>query len=343
VQRILVTGGAGYIGSFIVRALSLKGHEPIVYDNMEEGHRRAVPDAELVVGDLADADKLYDTLKRYEVSSVIHMAAYCLVGESQRQPLKYYRNNICNGLNLVEAMDSLGIRTLVFSSTAAVYGEPSSVPISENSPTHPTNVYGETKLHYERILRGCQSAYGLRYVTLRYFNAAGADRDGTLGEDHQQETHLIPLVLRAAVDEGAPVMVFGTDYPTSDGTCIRDYIHVEDLANAHVLALEALHDGLQSATYNLGSGTGYSVMEVLDTATHVTGKRISWVRERRRPGDPAVLVASSDRIRHELGWDTQCSDLSDIIGTAWNWHRSHPDGYGDKGSDSSDDRGRETG
>lgn len=329
-SRILVTGGAGYVGSFIVKALCRKGYDPVVYDNMEEGHRRAVADAELIHGDLADRERIYQTLRRYGIDAVIHMAAYCLVGESERLPLKYFQNNITNGLNLLDAMSQAEIKILVFSSSAAVYGEPSSIPIDEEAPTHPTNVYGETKLYYENILNRCVRAYGLRYVALRYFNAAGADRKGTIGEDHHHETHLIPLVLKAALNHTETIEVFGTDYPTPDGTCIRDYIHVEDLANAHVLALEALKGDLKRATYNLGNGKGYSVMEVLSTARRITGKTISWVPAKRRPGDPAVLVASSDRIKRDLGWKIRSPSLEQIIETAWAWHRSHPDGYGDR-------------
>jgi UDP-glucose 4-epimerase len=332
-SRVLITGGAGYIGSFILRVLSQKGYEPVVYDNLEEGHRRAIGDAELVHGDLVDQERIFEAIRRYDIDSVIHMAAYCLVGESERFPLKYFQNNITNGLNLLGAMFRAGIKTLVFSSSAAVYGEPRSIPIDEEAPTHPTNVYGETKLHYERILMRCEKAYGLHSVSLRYFNAAGADRNGTIGEDHRHETHLIPLVLRAALDQKKTIEVFGTDYPTQDGTCIRDYIHVEDLANAHVLALEALKGGLKSATYNLGNGTGYSVTDVINTAKKVTGKAISWVPAPRRPGDPAILVASSDRIKKDLGWTTELPELGEIVQTAWLWHRSHPDGYGDRVAD----------
>jgi len=329
-SRVLVTGGAGYVGSFIVRALSRKGYEPFVYDNLEEGHRNAVADAELIHGDLADSDRIYQALRDYGIDSVIHMAAYCLVGESERLPLKYFQNNISNGLNLLDTMFQAKIKVVVFSSSAAVYGAPSCIPIDEDAPTHPTNVYGETKLYYERILEKCEGAYGLRYVNLRYFNAAGADKDGAMGEDHYHETHLIPLVLKTALGQRKAIEIFGTDYPTSDGTCIRDYIHVEDLANAHILALEALQHGLKSATYNLGNGKGYSVKEVLNTATRVTGREIPWIPAERRPGDPAILVASSDRIKRDLGWNIQFPELIQIVQTAWAWHHSHPEGYGDR-------------
>ncbi len=332
-SRVLVTGGAGYVGSFIVRALSRKGYEPIVYDSMEEGHRQAVADAELVHGNLADQERTYQILRHYGINAVIHMAAYCLVEESERLPLKYFQNNIANGLNLLGAMFQAGSSILVFSSSAAVYGEPSSVPIDEDAPTHPTNVYGETKLYYERILRNCERAHGLHYIALRYFNAAGADREGTMGEDHRHETHLIPIVLKAALNQTETVEVFGTDYSTPDGTCIRDYVHVEDLANAHVLALEALKGNGKSAIYNLGNGKGYSVMDVLNTAKRITGKTIPWVAAKRRSGDPAVLVASCDRIERDLGWSIQSSSLAQILETAWAWHRSHPDGYGDRASE----------
>ncbi|MBW2058733.1 MAG: UDP-glucose 4-epimerase GalE [Deltaproteobacteria bacterium] len=326
----MVTGGAGYVGSFIVRALLRTGHEPIVYDSLEEGHRSAVLDAQLVRGDLADRNGTYRCLRRYGIDSVIHMAAYCLVGESERAPLKYFQNNVSNGLNLLAAMLEAGVRVMVFSSSAAVYGEPSSVPIDEGTTPYPTNVYGETKLYYERILEKCRRAYGLRYVSLRYFNAAGADREGDMGEDHRQETHLIPLVLRAALNQKAILRVFGTDYPTPDGTCIRDYVHVEDLADAHILALEALQGGLRSTVYNLGNGTGYSVMEVINTARSITGKDIPWIRSERRPGDPAVLVASCERIKKDLGWRVRFPRLEEIIRTAWAWHSTHPNGYADR-------------
>ncbi len=335
-SRVLVTGGAGYVGSFIVRALSQSGYEPVVYDNLEEGHRLAVSDAELVHADLTDRKKIFQTLRHYGIDSVIHMAAYCLVGESGQRPLEYFRNNITNGLNLLGAMVQAGIRVMVFSSSAAVYGEPSCIPIEEEAPTQPTNVYGETKLFYERILKRCESAYGLRYVALRYFNAAGADKNGSMGEDHLPETHLIPLVLKAALAQREAIEVFGTDYPTADGTCIRDYIHVEDLAAAHVLAMEGLRRGAKSATYNLGNGKGYSVLDVIRTARTITGKEIPWIPGDRRSGDPAVLVASSDRIKRDLGWTVESPDLAQIVETAWAWHVSHPEGYGDRGLPSSD-------
>jgi UDP-glucose 4-epimerase len=328
-SRILVTGGAGYVGSFIVSALSKKGDEPIIYDNLEKGHRQAVPDFEIVEGDLADRARICQTLRHYAIESVIHMAADCLVGESEKFPLRYFQNNIANGLNLLDAMVQTGVRTLVFSSSAAVYGEPASLPIDEDTPTRPTNVYGESKLYYERVLERCQKAYGLRYITLRYFNAAGAEKNGLLGEDHRHETHLIPRVLRATLVQDEIVEVFGMDYPTSDGTCVRDYVHVEDLANAHALSLEALRRGLKTATYNLGNGKGYSVKQVLDTAREITGREIPWVPAGRRPGDPPVLVASSERIKRDLGWEVQIPNLSQIIRTAWAWHRTHPEGYGD--------------
>ncbi len=331
-SRILVTGGAGYVGSFIVRALTRKGHDPVVYDNLEEGHREAVTEAEFVFGDLADRKKIYQTLRHFGIKSVIHMAAYCLVGESEELPLKYFQNNIANGLNLLEAMVKVGVKTLVFSSSAAVYGEPQDLPIAEDAPTHPTNVYGETKLYFERILRRCERSYGLRYTTLRYFNAAGADSRGTIGEDHRRETHLIPIVLKTALGQKEAVEVYGTDYPTPDGTCIRDYVHVEDLADAHILALEALEGESRSSTYNLGNGEGFSVLDAIRVARSVTGKEIPEILAERRSGDPAILVASPDRIKRDLGWNVHYSSLAKIIETAWTWHASHPQGYGASGS-----------
>jgi UDP-glucose 4-epimerase len=307
-----------------------------VYDSLEEGHRHAIGDTEFVRGDLADRHRIFQTLRRYAIDAVIHMAAYCLVRESEENPMKYFQNNVTNGLNLLGAMLETKVKILVFSSSAAVYGEPVSTPIDEEGPTQPTNVYGETKLYYERILEKCERAYGLRYVALRYFNAAGADENGTMGEDHRNETHLIPLVLKTALAQRKAIKVFGTDYPTSDGTCIRDYVHVEDLAEAHILAMEALERGLRSAVYNLGNGNGYSVLDVLDTAARITQKKIHWIPADRRPGDPAILVASSDRIKRDLGWKAQRPELSQIMQTAWTWHASHPEGYGDRRADSED-------
>jgi UDP-glucose 4-epimerase len=324
-MRVLVTGGAGYIGSVVAEELTRDGHETLVFDSLYKGHRAAVvKGAEFVKGELTDGELLRAALRGAE--AVIHMAADSLVGESVTNPAKYYRNNLAAGLSLLDAMKDSGVRRLVFSSTAAVYGEPEKQPIEESDPTRPTNPYGETKLAFERALRWYEAAYGIRYASLRYFNAAGATV--LCGEDHDPETHLIPIVLQAAAGRRAHVEVYGDDYPTRDGTCVRDYIHVVDLARAHVLALSIL--GERSAIYNLGcGGEGYTVKQVIDTAREVTGRDIEVKTGARRAGDPAVLVASSEKIRGELGWSPQFQDLRAIISSAWEWMKSHPKGYGE--------------
>ena len=318
-MRILVTGGAGYIGSVISDQLVYDGHTVVVYDNLSKGHRDAVPpEATLVTADLLDADTLRSTLESHHIDAVIHMAASSLVGESMTNPERYYENNVIASLRLLNAMVRTKIEMLVFSSTAATYGEPARQPIFEDDPTAPTNPYGESKLAVERAMHWYHGAYGIRYASLRYFNAAGAtDRRG---ERHDPETHLIPLVLRAARDDRNPITVFGTDYPTRDGTCVRDYIHVSDLARAHILALEALsRKDLRAQIFNLGCGDGYTVNEVIAEARRVTGRDIPVTVGPRRPGDPAVLVASSDRISKVLGWRPQHSSLEDIVNSAWKW------------------------
>ncbi len=325
-STILVTGAAGYIGSHVVKELLQRGHHPIVYDNLQTGHRKAVGDVPFIHGDLSDHEKLKQTLQSYAVQSVMHFAADSLVGESVREPLKYFNNNVKNGLQLLDVMEQLGIDKMVFSSSAAVYGEPREVPIMEDHPCQPTNPYGETKWIFEKILRAYHQSGKIRSISLRYFNAAGADPGGDLGEDHAQETHLIPIGLLAVLD-GKPVSIFGTDYDTPDGTCIRDYIHVTDLAQAHILALERLEAGGGSAAYNLGNGNGYSVKEVIEMIKEVTRKATVTAEAARRPGDPARLVASSDKIRNELAWTPLYPDLASIIETAWQWHRNHPRGY----------------
>jgi UDP-glucose-4-epimerase GalE len=324
---VLVTGGAGYIGSHAVRELWRAGFRPIAYDNLSEGHRPAVRHGELVRGDLASPGRLLATLKRFRVRAVMHVAANCLVGESVADPAKYYRNNLVHTFNLLGALRAAKVGALVFSSTAAVYGEPERTPIPEDAPARPINPYGETKWAGERMIGYFGDAHGLRSVSLRYFNASGADEAGDLGEDHDPETHLVPVVLRAAL-AGAPVTVHGNDYPTRDGTCVRDYVHVSDLADAHVLALRQLLDGAPGGAYNLGNGTGYTVQEVLDQAREVTGREIATRVGPRRPGDPAVLVASSEKAVRELGWKPRRAALRDIVETAWRWHESHPNGYG---------------
>ncbi|MGE5593967.1 MAG: UDP-glucose 4-epimerase GalE [Betaproteobacteria bacterium] len=328
-MNVLVVGGAGYIGSHVVRELLRAGHGVVVYDSLEKGHREAVAacGCPLVVGDTGDAAALGAALSSSKFDVVMHFAAYTSVAESMRDPAKYYHNNVAKGLVLLEAMRKAGVGGIVFSSSAAVYGDPDRVPIEEDADCRPTNVYGETKLMFERVLAAYDRAYGMRYIALRYFNAAGADPAGDIGEDHDPETQLIPLVLMTALGLRPRLEVFGTDYDTSDGTCVRDYIHVCDLASAHVLAAEALVAGCGSRAYNLGNGRGYTVRQVIETACRVTGRDIPVVDAPRRPGDPAVLVASSDRITRELGWKPRYADLEAIIATAWEWHRHHPHGY----------------
>jgi UDP-glucose 4-epimerase len=324
-MRVLVTGGAGYIGSAITEVLIESGHDVVVYDNLRKGHAAAVPEAAgFIVADLAEGQALRSALGDHGIEAVVHMAADSLVGESVAKPEKYYWNNVVAGLSLLEAMLYCRVKRIVFSSTAAVYGEPERQPIREGDPVGPTNPYGETKLAFERALHWYENAYGIRYVSLRYFNAAGATE--RCGEWHDPETHLIPLVLQTAQGERQAVEIYGDDYPTRDGTCVRDYIHVLDLARAHVLALSILNE--RSATYNLGcGGSGYTVREVVETARAVTGAPIPVKVGPRRPGDPAVLIASSERIEADLGWRPQSQDLRLIIESAWRWMAAHPDGY----------------
>lgn len=324
-MRVLVTGGAGYIGSIVTEQLVSDGHQVVVYDNLSKGHAQAIVDgAEFIGGDLLEGHKLHDALHYNKIEAVIHMAASSLVGESVEEPAKYYQNNVVAGLVLLNTMRACGVKKIVFSSTAAVYGEPEKQPIVESDPTNPTNTYGETKLAFERAMHWYEAAYGVRYASLRYFNAAGATEQ--CGEDHDPETHLIPITLQAAARKRTHVEIYGDDYPTSDGTCIRDYIHVVDLARAHILALDVLEE--RSAIYNLGcGGDGYSVKQVIETARRVTGKEIPVRVGPRRPGDPAVLIASSDRIKSELGWQPQFQDPGLIIESAWRWMQAHPEGY----------------
>jgi UDP-glucose 4-epimerase len=323
-MRVLVTGGAGYIGSVVVEELIADGHQVVVYDNLYKGHRSAItPGAELVEADLLDIERVRQTLRDSSIEAVIHMAADSLVGESVQNPAKYYRSNVIAGLSLLDAMRDTGVKRVVFSSTAATYGEPEKQPIEEDDPTGPTNPYGETKLAFEGALRWYDQAYQMRYVSLRYFNAAGAT--ARCGEWHDPETHLIPIVLQVASGRRSQVEIFGDDYPTRDGTCVRDYIHVVDLARAHVLALGMLDE--RSAIYNLGcGGDGYTVKEVIDIAAEVTGKQIPVTVASRRAGDPAVLIASSQRIQTELGWSPKFQDLRKIVASAWLWLQEHPDG-----------------
>jgi UDP-glucose 4-epimerase len=325
---ILVTGGAGYIGSHVVKELLHRNYKPIVFDNLQTGHRKAAKGALFIAGDLSDQKKLTVTFQSYPIDAVIHFAADCLVGESVKNPFKYFNNNVKNGLKLLEIMEVFKVMKFIFSSSAAVYGEPNSIPIGEDHPCLPTNPYGETKWIFEKVLQAFHDGGKLNFISLRYFNAAGAHPDGNSGEDHSPETHLIPLVIKAALD-GTSVPVFGTDYPTPDGTCIRDYIHVTDLAHAHFLALRKLDQERNSAIYNLGNGNGFSVREVIEAVRRISGKEIASVDSSRRPGDPARLVASSKKIREELGWIPRFPDLETIVETACKWHTNHPKGYED--------------
>jgi UDP-glucose 4-epimerase len=318
---ILVIGGAGYIGSHMVADLLRTGYPVVTLDNLSRGHRELLPGGDFIEGDLGNSGDLDRVFSQYPVKAVMHFAAWSLVGESVEKPLEYYRNNVANTLTLLEVMQQHRVPHFIFSSTAAVYGEPVETPITENHPCAPTNPYGATKLAVERMLQDASAASGLSYSCLRYFNAAGADAAGKIGERHQPETHLVPLVLQVATGERDAIRIFGTDYPTPDGTCLRDYVHVSDLTRAHLLALEALLNGGGNAVYNLGNSTGYSVKQVIDTAREITGHAIPARVAERRAGDPAVLVADSSRIRTELGWQPEYESLEAIIRTAWAWHQ----------------------
>lgn len=330
-MKILVLGGAGYIGSHTVYELIDAGNEVVIIDNLETGHMKAVhPQAKFYKGDLRDrafVDSVLDTEKN--IDAVIHFAANSLVGESMVNPLKYYDNNLCGTKVMLESLVAYGIDKVVFSSTAATYGEPQSIPIVETDPTRPTNCYGETKLSMERMFYWTGVAHNLRFVSLRYFNACGAHISGQIGEDHNPETHLIPLILQAASGKRDHISIFGTDYDTVDGTCVRDYIHVTDLAQAHILAVRYLMDGNKSDIFNLGNGVGFTVRQVIDEARKVTGADIKVVEEGRRAGDPATLIASSDKAKSVLGWKPEYADLSKIIETAWKWHSEHKNGFED--------------
>lgn len=319
-MNILVCGGAGYIGSHVVRQLQHRGYEVLVLDNLIKGHLNAIGKAPFIKADIIDKRALQQVFYQNRVDVVMHFAAFSIVGESVKRPDLYYRNNVAGTLNLMQTMLENGVNKLIFSSTAAVYGEPREIPIGEDHDTKPTNPYGATKLAVEEMLKWFSQAYGLNYISLRYFNAAGADDSGDIGEDHNPETHLIPLVLKTALGALPEVKIFGTDYPTPDGTCIRDYIHVKDLANAHILALQSLVSGGKSMVYNLGNGSGFSVRDVIETAQKVTGKPIRVVETARRAGDPAVLVATADKIKQELGWQPQFKGIQQIISSAWHWH-----------------------
>jgi UDP-glucose 4-epimerase len=319
VGEILITGGAGYIGSHIVKRLLEKGIETVVLDNLQTGHRKAVIGGTFIQGDIGDERILRKIFAAHEIDSVIHLAADCLVGDSMKDPLKYFNNNVSKSLNLLGAMLKHNVNKIVFSSSAAVYGIPPRVPIDEDSPPRPINPYGESKLVLEKILESCKVAYGFQYISLRYFNAAGADPEGLIGEDHDPETHLIPTVLRTLLEKDRKVSIYGTDYETPDGTCIRDYIHIMDIAEAHILALEALNAGDGSDIFNLGNGRGFSVKQIIQAASQITG-------------DPPVLIASSEKIGRKLGWSPKYGKLEEIIDTAWRWHQTHPHGFGSSSS-----------
>jgi len=325
-MNVLLTGGAGFIGSHVVRALANAGHTCVVYDNLAKGHAPAVTDADLIVADVADQQSLEVALRENQIDAVIHLAAFIEVAESVVEPGKYFRNNTVIGLTLLEAMRNTGVKRLVFSSTAAVYGIPQSVPIREDAVLAPINPYGASKLCVEYMLQGYAKAYDIGVVALRYFNVAGAHPDGDIGEAHNPESHLIPLILKVALGQRQSIRICGTDYDTPDGTCIRDYIHVCDLADAHVLACKAAKPG-QVKVYNLGNGEGFSVKQVIQTCREVSGHHIAAEDAPRRLGDPARLVAASTRAQQELGWEPKFPYLKEIIGHAWNWHKSHPNGY----------------
>lgn len=327
-MRVLVCGGAGYIGSNMTAMLAAEGHRPTVFDNLSKGHRSAVRDAEVVTGDLADFDLLAETLRSRRIEAVMHFAAWIEVGESVQEPLRYYRNNVSNTQNLLSAMEAVGVEKFVFSSTAAVYGMPATVPTTEETAKAPINPYGESKWAVERMCHYQSRAGKLHYAALRYFNACGAGSDGRLGEDHRPESHLIPLTIQAAMGRRPDIKIFGTDYNTPDGTCIRDYIHIDDLCRAHLLALGRL-EAQAEQVYNLGNGQGYSVREVVETVKRVSGKGFRVTESARRPGDPPVLTSDAGKVRSELGWLPQKPQLETMVETAWRWHIDHPKGYSD--------------
>lgn len=326
-MKVLVTGGTGYVGSAAVHELVRKGDEVIAFDNLVYGHAAAIPkDVHLIEGELTDRKLVSEVFERFDIDAVMHFASYTLVEESVANPRKYFRNNIVGGMNLLEEMVEWDVKKIIFSSSAAVYGESKKIPITEGEPLMPTNPYGETKMILEKIMKWFDKVYGLKYVSLRYFNASGADLEADIGEDHDPETHLVPLVLKTALGQRKYIEVYGTDYPTPDGTCIRDYVHIRDIVHAHILALQKLDKGGKSAIYNLGTGKGSSVKEVINMAREVTAINIKAKEGKRRPGDPAKLVASFEKAKKELGWQPR-STLKEIIIDAWEWTKKHPEGY----------------
>jgi len=330
---ILVVGGAGYIGSHMCKLLREAGESHLVFDNLSQGHRAAVQGSPFIQGDLRNRKELDQVFQTNNIDLVMHFAAFISVGESVKQPAKYWDNNTAGVLTLLESIRANDINKFVFSSTAAIFGEPQYVPIDEAHPTNPTNPYGDTKLAVERMLKDYDIAYDFRSVSLRYFNAAGADPENQIGEDHHPEEHLIPLAISAAMGLRPQLKIFGTDYETKDGTCVRDYIHILDLASAHLAAIRHLRNGGESRQYNLGNGQGFTVREVIDTVERVSGKKVPHEEAPRRAGDPAKLIASSDRIRRDWGWSPKYPSLDKIVETAWNWHSSHPRGYDDRASE----------
>lgn len=326
----LIVGGAGYIGSHMVKALLDEGHSVATLDNLSKGHHKAVLGGEFIQGDLGDPSLLKQIFSTRKIDCVMHFAAFIEVGESVQDPLKYYVNNSGKTLELLSSMKKHGVDKFILSSTAAVYGEPEKTPIEECQPQIPVNPYGRSKQFLEAVLQDCREAYGIRSTCLRYFNAAGADASGLIGEDHNPESHLIPIVLQVALEQRKKISIFGTDYPTPDGTCLRDYVHVTDLVQAHLLAAEQLMDGDQGGIYNLGCQQGFSVRQIIEMARKVTGKSIPEIESPRRPGDAAVLVASSQMARSELCWSPKYEDPEEIVATAWKWHQAHPNGYDDK-------------
>lgn len=330
-MAILVLGGAGYIGSHAVDQLAAKGYETITADNLQTGHRKAVHEkAVFYHGDIRDKPFLRSVFVKENITGVLHFAAQSLVGESMKDPLSYFNHNVYGTQITLEVMQEFGVKHIVFSSSAAVYGEPEKVPITEDMPEKPESAYGESKLMAEKMLKWCDAAWGIKYISLRYFNVAGAKTDGSIGEDHHPETHLIPILLQTALGQRDEVLIFGTDYDTKDGTCIRDYVHVSDLIDAHILALEYLQNGGDSGIFNLGSSSGFSVLEMVNAARQATGRGIKARAAERRPGDPGTLIASSDKARNILGWNPKQTDITEIVASAWNWHLRHPNGYKDK-------------
>ncbi|MFA6007082.1 MAG: UDP-glucose 4-epimerase GalE [Candidatus Shapirobacteria bacterium] len=318
---ILIVGGAGYIGSEINKELNVNGYKTVILDSLVSGHKESVKWGEFVQGDLVNLEDIRGVFKKYPIEAVFNFAAFIEVGESVKDPQKYYFNNLINTLNLLKVMREFNVNKIIFSSTAATFGEPKYTPIDEKHPQWPINPYGWTKFMIERVFSDYDTAYGLRYVALRYFNACGANDEADIGENHNPESHLIPLVLDAAIGKRENIKIFGTDYPTPDGTCVRDYVHVVDLASAHLLALKHLLDGGESKQYNLGNGKGFSVREVIEAVKKVTGKEFTVIEDVRRPGDPPVLVATSEKIKKELGWDPKYTDIEAIVATAWKWHQ----------------------